>query len=110
MAIMFPDTQANECVRFIRMNPSPTQAVCDHMNLEFKLRAIETEELLYELRDERRIAYANGAWYDPTSTRSPRKPPTKHPHPAQTDFFNPDAGRPAVDVAFEKWKAKRGAR
>ena len=87
--------------------PSPTQAVCDHMNLEFKLRAIETEELLYELRDERRIAYANGAWYDPTSTRNVRKPAAKQPHPRQTDLFDPDAGMKGPEFYAERWRAKK---
>lgn len=107
MAIMFPDTQANECVRYIRQEPRTTQQVCDHMGLEYKLRVLETEELLYELRDERRVAYANGAWYDPTATRHVRKPATKEAHPRQTNFFDPDAGMKGPEWYAQKRKEAR---
>jgi hypothetical protein len=56
------ETQAEAVLRCLRRRPSDTAAVRAFMDDEHRLTSHQTEELLYELRDEGVIAYANEHW------------------------------------------------
>lgn len=82
------ETQAESLLRCLRRAPANTQAVRAWMDDTHRLTSHQTEELLYELRDEGVIAFANEHWYvrsegrlkQPTRTR-------KSSHPKQLKLF-----------------------
>lgn len=83
------ETQAEALLRCLRLKPANTQAVRTFMDDTHRLTPHQTEELLYELRDEGVIAYANEHWYVRKDGRL--KQPTRQgrkPHPKQLKMFD----------------------
>lgn len=77
-----PLTLAEQILEQLKQ-PKTSQQLRDAM----PCKGVETEEVLYELRDEGCIAYANGAWYKLGTGRLLRKRAVKKPHPRQLGLF-----------------------
>ncbi len=63
--------------------PKSSQQLRDQMSCS----GAETDSLLFELRDEGSIAYANGQWYKIRGGRLPRKQRPPKSDPRQGDLF-----------------------
>ncbi len=109
--LLAPEPQEQVLLKFLRASPRSTQLCRDHRDTETRLTSHETEELLAELRDEGKIAFANGEWYVIESSRRLRAKPRKKPHARQTDLFDSEAGHqyegPSRQVLMfaEQWRA-----
>lgn len=114
--MLAPEPQEEVLLKFLRAAPRSTQACRDHLSLEKRLTSPQTEELLAELRDEGKIAFANGEWYVIESSRRLRAKPKKKPHARQTDLFDSEAGHqyegPSRQVLMfaEQWRATKCSR
>jgi len=105
------ETPAELVLRLLRLRPSSTQQLREHMRVERDYASAQTESLLAELRDEGTIAFTNGEWYVKGSTRATRKKGAPSADVRQTDFFDPEADhRPfsrETQELFERWRGTK---